>query len=149
MNAEELREKLYEAGMHVDHMLWLGGMNHNASEKLIELLEYDELEEVVELFGLEKDSSVLEFLEDEPETAAEFLVEEKNGFVALCEAAVPRDISFNPAGKVESWSTGGVYWIIKTYGDTPEKAVEKALLIQQERFTQETQRQWEKKNAKK
>ena len=149
MNTEKRREALYEASMHVDHVLWLGGMHPNGvSGKLVELIEDTEPAELIELFGLGEDSSVLEFLEGDHELAAEFLVEEKSGFVVACETPVPQHISFNPEGEATSWCMGGVYWTFKAYGDTPEEAIEKALRIQQEWFEQEAQRQWEEKNAK-
>ena len=143
MNTEELREKLWEPSMHVDHVLWLGGMHPNGvSEKLIELLEYDTPKEVAELFELGKNSYVLECLEgEEYGLAAASLVEEKTGFVVMCEAPVPQYIRLNPAGEVESWSTGGIYWIIKAYGESPDEAIKKALLIYKKQFEQEVKKQ--------
>ena len=149
MKIDELREELYEASMHVEKVLWLGGMYTSAiSQELLEFIEFAEPEELIDLFGPGEDNVGYEYLgEGEYQLAAEQIVEENSGFLVICEAATPRDIKFNPEGEITSWSEGGVYWIINAYGDSLEEATRKALRIREERFEQEVKKQREASNA--
>lgn len=119
-NLKKFSQEFYDLNVSITGMCCLGlldSSNRNAVRTLEDMLENEDLDELNTIFGLGEGDL------EEDDLDFSFILDLCKGWLVLAEVAQPRNISFNDAGEVEGYSTGGYFRPLTTYKDTLEDAL--------------------------
>lgn len=119
-NLVKFSKLFYDLNVTISGLFCLGlmdGSDYHAAKKLEEMLEDEEVEELNALFGFEEgylDNDVIDF---------SIILDDLNGWLVQAEVMHPRNITFSSTGKVEGYTSGGIFSPIKVYNATLEGAL--------------------------
>lgn len=119
-NLVKFSKLFYDLNVTISGLFCLGlmdGSDYHAAKKLEEMLEDENVEELNALFGFEEgylDNDVIDF---------SIILDDLKGWLVQAEVMHPRNITFSPTGKVEGYTSGGIFSPIKVYNATLEGAL--------------------------